>query len=119
MTLLEEYKKKQNNKTGNDQNKEMEVMLAADHNEESVDREITELQDKISEKLVEDVNKWPIDEEEESVQIMTDDELIEDVTSREEKEEGNRREETSSLYTISNNAAMNTFATSVKWAEEN
>uniref|UniRef100_A0A1B6HY21 Uncharacterized protein n=1 Tax=Homalodisca liturata TaxID=320908 RepID=A0A1B6HY21_9HEMI len=60
---------------------------------------------------------WLIGEEEESIWIMTDYEIIKDKTSREE--EGDRREEAYSLHTISNNAVMNAFAITVKWAEEN
>ncbi|KAG8273695.1 hypothetical protein J6590_017017, partial [Homalodisca vitripennis] len=101
----------------------MEVMLAADYNEENVDHKLTELQDMIAEILIdeneslttEDVNKCLINQKEESIQIKTDDEIIKDVTSREEGATGERGR----VQSISNNAAMNAFSTSVKWAKGN
>lgn len=129
LALLEQYKKKKSNEMGNDLNDDIEMPLAVDTNvDENVDRELIELQDTISEKLVEgnesltaeDVNMWLIGEEEENGQIMTDEEIVEEITRGDAGEDCDEREEASSFHhTVSNDAAMDAFATSVKWAEEN
>lgn len=117
---------------GDDQNDDIEINVEIFdknvENEESVDRELIELRDTISEKLVdrnesltaEDVNMWLIGEEEENGQIMTDEEIVEEITRGDEEEDCDEREEASCLHlTVSNDAAMDAFASSVKWAEEN
>lgn len=112
MELLEQYKKKDpKHRDPVDGEGEMNQLRELG-NQKLVDPNDDEM-------TMDDVNVWLTGEEDENDQFMTEDEIIEDV-AREEEEEGEVDwGEVTAVRTIPHNAAIDSFATSIMWAEEN
>lgn len=112
MKLLEQYKKKPNNTAILDIDKSDLNQLRDVFNKQLVDTADNVL-------TTDDVSKWLTGDEEEN-QFLTDDDIIEDVTTIEEdEEESGGGQVTPAVQTIPHDAAIDSFATSITWAEEN
>ncbi|XP_050545073.1 jerky protein homolog-like [Daktulosphaira vitifoliae] len=117
MCLFEQYKKK--------------TALNLKDDEENFSTELNELQVSIAEKLMDneeqnqlktdDIRRWIDGEEEENNQFLTDDDIVEEVMAEEKDNDGNYDDKEGELavQTITHSTAIDSFTTSITWAEEN
>uniref|UniRef100_A0A2H8TNS6 Jerky-like n=1 Tax=Melanaphis sacchari TaxID=742174 RepID=A0A2H8TNS6_9HEMI len=108
---------------------ENNTVLNLKDNEDNFSTELNQLQVSIAEKLVgttdelkaDDIRKWIDGEEEEKNQFLTNDDIIEEVMAKERDNDGNYddKEEEVAVQTISHSTAIDSFTTSITWAEEN